>query len=464
MAAPARADRDPRNDEQLGQRLIGDATQRKPALALRMGPPPEFLSDPEERRLFNLETQALRAECQRIGLLKSIRPRHLWEAVVDDDKRRPTEGLDKILAQLAAEKGTDLPVLSAASLAGSPAPPRRWIVPDMIPDQNVTMLAGDGAVGKSTLLLQLAVAVSAGREWLGTMPASGPVVFLSAEDDRAELHRRLEAIVASMAGLTLADLGDLHLIPLAGCDAVMAAPEGRTSIVRATAVFRGLAAIVKKIKPRIVILDTLADVFAGNENARPEARQFIGLLRGLAIDHALAVVLASHPSLSGMSSGSGTSGSTGWSNSVRARLYLETIKGGDGYEIDASLRVLRVKKSNYGPPSLELRLRWHDGVFLLDGPSGGFDKLAADAKADRLFLDLLSVVAAQGRDVSPKPSATYAPTAFEKHPNAEGFSRRAFVRAMERLLVAGRVRVETVGPPSKQRQRLVIVPGKEDDH
>ena len=68
-------------------------------------------------------------------------------------------------------------------------------------------------------------------------------------------------------------------------------------------------------------LDTLADVFAGNENARQEARQFIGLLRGLAIEHDLAVVPLAHPSLSGMTSGTGTSGSTALLDSVRARSF-----------------------------------------------------------------------------------------------------------------------------------------------
>jgi RecA-family ATPase len=370
-------------------------------------------------------------------------------------KRPAADGKDR------PETVADLPLVTASSLAGKPVPSRRWIVQDMIPDRNVTMLSGDGAVGKSTLLLQLGVAVATGREWIGASPEKGSAVFLAAEDDMDELHRRLRAIVASMAGLSLGDLGNLHLIPLAGRDAVMGAPEGKSSIIRPTAVFRGLVKHVETIKPRLVILEPLSDIFAGNENARPEARQFIGLFSGLAIDHSLAVALAAHPSLYGMSSGTGTSGSTAWGNSVRARLYLETIKGDDGREIDASLRVLRVKKSNYGPPGLELRLRWSNGVFLLDGPAGGFDKLAAEATAEGVFLDLLGMMQSQGRDVSPNPSKTYAPTVFEKHPNAEGIRKEAFERAMERLLRDERLHVEPFGPPSKQRKRLVIYREKE---
>src|SRR5258708_1540120 len=86
----------------------------------------------------------------------------------------------------------NLPVVSASSLAGKVAPPRPWHVAGWIRGRTVTMLAGDGGVGKTILALQLAVATVAGKPWLGLTPEFGPVVYLSAEDDVDELHRRLE--------------------------------------------------------------------------------------------------------------------------------------------------------------------------------------------------------------------------------------------------------------------------------
>ena len=243
-----------------------------------------------------------------------------------------------------------------------------------------------------------------------------------------------------------------------GKDAVMGAPQGKTGILTATAVFRGLVALVERIKPRLVLRDALADVFGGEEIARAQARQFISLHRGLAIDNNLAVALIAHPSLMGMKEG--TSGSTAWSNSVRSRLYLERVKDGER-ESDANRRVLSVKKSNYGPVGLELRLRWSNGAFVLDGPASGFDKLAAEAKADRVFLDSLAAFTSQGRDVSPKPGPTYAPSVFAKHPDNDGVGKADLALAMERLLKRKEIRVETKGPPSKERQRLVREPPKE---
>jgi RecA-family ATPase len=330
----------------------------------------------------------------------------------------------------------------------------------MVPDQTVTLVGGDGGTGKSTIGLQLAGAAQLdGAEWLGQLPEQGPVVFASAEDDQDELHRRLSDVAAAL-GVTLADMPDLHLTSLADRDAVMGAPD-RGNIIKETAVWRALAAKVERVKPRAVFIDTLADVFAGNENDRAQARQFIGMLRRMAIKQKqpCAVLLLNHPSLSGMASGTGTSGSTGWNNSVRSRMYFDRIRGDDGIEIDPDLRVLRVKKANYGPVGMEIRLRWERGVFHLDGqPTGGFDRLAADAKADRTFLDLLDEFERQGRDVSSKRSSTFAPIMFASHPNAEGVTKRAFEAAMERHFAAKRIVVETIGPQSRRTSRIVRAP------
>jgi RecA-family ATPase len=280
-------------------------------------------------------------------------------------------------------------------------------------------------------------------------------VFASAEDDKDELHRRLADIAGSYS-VSLADLSSLHLASLAGRDAVMGAPD-KAGIIRETAVWQGLVAKVEQVKPRLVVIDTLADIFAGNENARAEARQFIGQLRGLAIEHTCAVLLLNHPSLSGIASGAGTSGSTAWSNSVRSRMYFERAKADDGIEIDPDLRILKVMKANYGPVGMELRLRWTKGVFRLDGQSAGsFDKLAAEAKAEHVFLDLLAERERQGRDVSPKQSPNYAPAAFAAHPDARGVSKKAFVAAMERLFKTKRIAVELTGPPSRRYSRIAL--------
>src|SRR5271170_3660671 len=85
----------------------------------------------------------------------------------------------------------ELEPICAASFASKDVPRREWLVADLIPANTVTVLSGDGEVGKSILALQLGSAVALGKDWIGTAPELGPVIYLSAEDSVDEVHRRL---------------------------------------------------------------------------------------------------------------------------------------------------------------------------------------------------------------------------------------------------------------------------------
>jgi RecA-family ATPase len=371
------------------------------------------------------------------------------------DRLGPAAFRDDISGNVVAPRAAWLPIFPASSLANLPVPTRRWLVPDLIPDSTVTMLSGDGGVGKSLLALQLAVAVATGTDWIGTMPETGSVIYLGAEDDHEEIHRRLAAISDGI-GLHLAGLGDLHIVPLAGKDAVLGAFKEQSCRISGTRRLDALKTRVYEIRPRLLVLDTLADVFAGNENSRSEVRQFVGLLRNLAVENRLAVVLLAHPSLTGINSGSGLSGSTAWNNSVRSRLLLDRPRGDKGDEVDPDLRVLRGMKANYARGDASIWLRWQKGRWAPDGSLESFNGVATQAKVDQVFLDLVGRFQAEGRDVSPNRGPTYAPAILSSHPDALGVSRKALELAMNRLLGAKKIVVEPLGPPSKRRSRIIL--------
>lgn len=384
----------------------------------------------------------------------------LAEGAADDSQRLYTAMMDFGARVESAEIGGPAPLdtWTAASLAGQPVPPREWLVESLVPSRTVTMLGGDGGTGKSLLALQLAAATAAGADWIGRpVERPGPAMFVSAEDDKEELHRRLAAVVAA-EGLDMETLTELHANSLAGQDATLALPDRRTGALTPTERFTALDTTIARLQPALVILDTLSDLFGGEENARPQARAFIGMLRGLAIRHDCAVILLAHPSLSGLSSGAGTSGSTAWNNSVRSRLYFERLTDG-GYEPDTDARRLTTKKANYGPAGEEIMLRFEAGRFVVEGGAAGsgLDRMAAGAKAERVFLDLLRLFAEQGRRVNSKGGESYAPRAFEGHPQAGGMTRSAFRAAMERLLNRGAIRISEQGPPSRRSSFLEVV-------
>ena len=251
--------------------------------------------------------------------------------------------------------------VSMGRRAGTAAP---VVGADRIPLRQPALFSGEGAIGKTLLALQLSAAHVLGRDWLGMLPELGPAIYFGAEDEADEIRRRMGDI-ASHYGATFADLiaGGLHLLSFAGKDALLGVAN-RAGIIEPTPLFHRLHKAVCSIKPQTLVIDTSADVYAGNENDRMQVRQFVGLLRRLAIEGNCSVLLCSHPSLTGINTGTGLSGSTGWHNSVRARMVFRTATTDKGEEPDPELRELVFMKNNYGPIGARVLLRWKSGVFV----------------------------------------------------------------------------------------------------
>ena len=243
------------------------------------------------------------------------------------------------------------PFIDMSDWDSTSPPPRRWAVPDRIPIRQPTLFSGEAAVGQTIVELQLCVAHVLGRDWLGFTPEKGPAIYFGAEDGVDELRRRITSI-ANHYGATFAQLiaGGLHLLSFAGEDALLGSTDRRGKIIPRR-LFVSLLEAASDIRPKHIGLDTSADVFGGNEIDRAQVRQFVGMLRKVAIAADGAVVLLSHPSLTGINSGSGISGSTGWHNSVRARMYLKSCRAEERDQPESNLRELEFKKNNYGPVS-----------------------------------------------------------------------------------------------------------------
>lgn len=366
-----------------------------------------------------------------------------------------------------------LPLINIRLWHGVPAPDRRWVVHERIPDINVTLLTGQGGVGKTLLMQQLAAATVLSRDWIGVVPELGPVLFLTAEDDENELHFRYQRI-AEFYGSSFNELADggLNLLSLAGKDSAMAVADAR-GIVKPTELFHTMVRTAREIRPRWVGLDTAADIFVVNERDRSQVRQCISLLRGVALEINTAVILLAHPSLSGISSGSGLSGSTAWNNSVRSRLYLKTEKKKDKDEEDENdveqqgARILEFMKSNYSALAAPVKLVWREGLLVPEQTLASLppiDRAALEQRARDVFLALLTRYNRQDRVISYKERANnFAPNEFANQPEAKALhnstaQRKKLLRqAMDYLLAKERIHTgfgpKTV-PSSKQRECL----------
>lgn len=355
----------------------------------------------------------------------------------------------RAIAQPAPSPANDnLPFINPADWHGVPVPTREWFLDKLIPRRQVTILNGDGGVGKSLLALQISAASAMGCETTGIRPMAGRVMYLGAEDEADEFHRRL-ADITYQHHRQMSDLSDFRLIPMADRDALLAVPD-RAGVMQPTENMVRLRERLTEFRPGFLVLDTSADLFGGDEIKRNHVRQFIAMLRKPAIELDMAVLLLSHPSIQGMLSGTGSSGSTAWSNSVRSRLYL--TKGTD----DEDIRVLTTKKSNYGKSGSEMRMRWHEGAFTLDDGKPSPVAGIMNKRADETYLDLLSKLNQQGQRLSPNASQTYAPKIMAAHADAKGMTKRQLVDAQQRLLDKGTIKIVEEGSPSRRYRRLLV--------
>ena len=202
-----------------------------------------------------------------------------------------------------------------------------------------------------------------------------------------------------------------------------------------------------------------ANVFTGSEIDRTQTQQFIGLLNRLAMTAVGGVVLIAHPSLTGINTDTGLSGTTQWHNAVRARFYLKGVKAEVDEQPDTDLRELVFKKNQFGPMSASIVLRYRNGLFLPEASMSGLDKIARQAKADDVFLDLLKRFTSEGRNLSHNAgSRTYAPTIFTSETEAKKHQLRKveLEAAMNRLFEAKKIHVENYGRPSRPYTRIIL--------
>jgi RecA-family ATPase len=345
---------------------------------------------------------------------------------------------------------------SPADWYGKPAPAYDWLVDGCLLRGTVGMLSGDGGIGKSLLMQQLLTAASIGRNWLGlaTAPCKGFGFFC--EDDKDELHRRQERINEHY-DCEHPDVDTLY-VSRVGMENVLMEFDRRTDRMTPTPLWDQLQTAVLDFGAQLVLIDTIADAYGGNEIVRNQVRRFITELRRLAVRIQGAVIVTAHPSLTGMSSGTGLSGSTAWHNSVRSRMYLTKPRkadgGGDDEEEGMNERILKTMKNNQGPGAGKVPLLWQDGVFVRD------DRNSSSNWIDRLDLDLRLVELL--RQLVTNGSMVQAAYEYRggfvnvarTYPEFRLCSQAAIIGAQERLLASGKiVRVE-LGSPAKRRKYL----------
>lgn len=367
------------------------------------------------------------------------------------DTSRETADSDRMgeTRQDKAKKRRLPPPVRASQFTGDPAPVKTIDSHGFILDCDLTQLAGTGGVGKTTIAMQLAVGVALpvskypNSHWLDRpINRRGPVIVYSSEDDTGALHRLVVEICAADR-IDTRDLEDLIIFDMVDePDAVLLRSPPRQLGLKPTDLLEDLDATLSAIRPVLVIIDNRAQTVDGNEIDRSVATQAAKEIRRLARKNEAAVILLSHPSLSGIKTG--RSGSTGWANTGRNTINMiephddpdDGDKDQDPAKPDTGKRQLIAEKVNYGQRGRVINLQRTCGIFVCtDQPPKPDEEIGKASKAERVFLALLRLHNDRGINVSANPNArNFAPLVFAAHQKRENVSRKAFGNAMEKLL------------------------------
>lgn len=369
-----------------------------------------------------------------------------------------------------AARRTPFAVRSISDWDGEPVPERDWLIPSVLLRRSITLFSGDGGTGKSLLTLQLQIAAALGVDWMG-LPIREPMqsFALYCEDDEDEIHRRAYDICRHY-GVSFRDLGGLvNFVCRVGETSELIEFKGYKDSAKPvrTSLFDQIEEHVREYRSKLVIIDTISDAFAGNENIRPQVRAFVTMARRLALINSGGVILNAHPSKASMSDGSGFSGSTAWNGSVRNRLYL-TVPKKDPNEEEGPTdeRVLKIMKSNYGPFGEKINCRWEKGVFVRTdkAPGSMLDRLEMDAR----ILKATEYLISNGNRLAAahKTRSSFA-CLINGLPSCRDLSFGALIKAQDRLVADGKLVKVELGPPTKRvvclRPPHMHYPGEKED-
>ena len=228
---------------------------------------------------------------------------------------------------------------------------RNWLFYPLLPAAEVTLCTGQGGVGKSFLLLQIACLLTAGfndgaltKEEIRALTPyyyflqpqlhdlkytePSPVVYASYEDNIDEINRRINYILGRFAfakSRTHEILSNFHPVPMRQHGPIWAPDLGKHIQTRsqATNTAHHLKAICEKLKAKLLIIDPLSAGFYGDENSKAEAYAFINWWAAWAEDTQTAVLISAHLPKNTEARRSGYSGTAAWEGAVRSLFTLD---------------------------------------------------------------------------------------------------------------------------------------------
>ena len=195
--------------------------------------------------------------------------------------------LDQIIAQMeGAEGGGESMTTPLPQFMQEDNTDWEWLFGGVIPTGATVLFAGEGKVGKSTLIIQMTLCLAVGRSPFYNCPVSraAKVLYVAAEGARAALQNRIRKAADSL-GVRLNQPGaDFWAIQ-----------KKNVSDYRLGG--RGLSRMIEESQAQLVVLDTINYFHRGNDNDNTDwKRHVMEPVRNLTAKYGCAFLLVDHQS------------------------------------------------------------------------------------------------------------------------------------------------------------------------
>jgi hypothetical protein len=207
-------------------------------------------------------------------------------------------------------------------------PRRRWLLGRSLLRGKVSQLVADGGIGKSTYVLQGAMAIVANRpDIVGqTVHEQTGVLVINNEDEQDEIYRRLYA-ARRLFGVSEKDLARLHIY--SGVEEPFIAVQRDNKGTLQPKDFEGIKKQILQNDIGLVIADPFVEIHEGEENDNRDMNFVMRVFRKLAVECNIAVQIVHHTSKisvgSNASYAGNMNGSRGASAIVSAARVVQTL-------------------------------------------------------------------------------------------------------------------------------------------
>jgi len=266
--------------------------------------------------------------------------------------------------QSIATKIKQYKIVKAEDLLATLPLPRKWVIEDFLPRNIVAALIAAGGSGKSYLAMNLAISVASGGILFNKfMPSKeGRVVFISGEDDIAELQRRLHWSTSSLPKHVVERIGkNINFVDLA--DTFEAFTEkNRVGEVHMTNSVTNLISSIKESvgsEVDLIIVDPVSRFRGGEENLAVDTTRFVQALQMFTSQLNATVLCLHHVNKGAKSNGTGQNNARGSSalvDGVRLVMELNQLSEDEikklygDTQVKLNILKLHCVKTNYTKP------------------------------------------------------------------------------------------------------------------